>query len=132
MNKITNTLRCEIVFKDDTPQSSSLLLENLNFLTSEACESLKKKKDCASNLIVFLDAVLDEKYGTQSQFRITSPFPVPTNDPTQMHVAVHQSIKKLYSPHEKYTKCGIILFDMTPELKLIDCSFEDKQGINAA
>lgn len=132
MNNKTNTLRCEIVFNHNTTQSSTLLLENLNLLTSEACDNLKKKKDCASNLIVFLDAILDERYGTHSQFRITSPFPSPTNDPTQMRMAVHHCMKKLYSPHEKYTKCGIILLDLTPELQLIDCSLEDKQGIHAA
>lgn len=116
------TIKCE-------KSTQGSLSEDLQLLTTEACDSLKKQKTCASNILLILEAIFDERYGTHTQFRITSPLPSPTNDPTQLLLTAKQSLRKIFSSNEQYTKCSIVLFDLIPEHDFghIDCLLADNQ-----
>ena len=91
------------------------LAEALSSFVSGACVKLRAQKSCAGSISVFLEAILDERQGSRTHFGISSSFSMPTNDTSQLITAAKQCLKKLYSPTERYKKCGVILSGLVAE-----------------
>ena len=69
---------------------------------------------CVKAIHVSLEAILDENQGSRSTYNITSSLPTPTNDENQLMIAAKQCLNKLFSPHERYTRCEVQLLDLVP------------------
>lgn len=86
----------------------SELAEALATFTSSACEKLRRQKSKAAGLSIFLGdglEVYDEK----------EIFHSPTSDTSEIIAAAKMLLARIFSPNKRYKKCGIVLFDFSPE-----------------
>lgn len=98
-----------------TVQEKEALGEALSTYVSRACTKLRQQQSYAAALCVFFESVLDPAAGTRQHYSRTIAFPAPTADTALMISAAKKLLDQIYSPYEKYKKCGAILLDLIPE-----------------
>ena len=120
---------CERLFYPHRMGQPLFTVQELTAFMSAACDALKEQNNCANQITIFLESVLDERHGTCSHFSINAALPMPSNEPEQLFTTVKQSLTKLYSSNERYMKCGLILLDLVSEdsLNLFANPFEPKK-----
>jgi DNA polymerase V len=89
----------------------SELGEALATFVSKACVKLRKQKQYAAALLVYLQFFSQDGESLQGNHMIYS-FPSPTDDTIEMIAATKQCLTKLYIDKKKYKKCGVILLDL--------------------
>lgn len=90
------------------------LSEALSCYTARAGEKLRSQSSYAQGVYVFLKT---NKYDSQTPYyRPTSfhSFQAPTNDTAELIKAAKSCLKKIYKPHFRYIKTGIMLTDIVP------------------
>jgi len=88
-------------------QEKEELGEALSTYAAAACAKLRKQQSCASALCVFLESTVHHSR--------TAAFATPTADSAEAIGTAKRLLDVLYSPHQKYKKCGVLLLDLIPE-----------------
>lgn len=94
---------------------SSELEQALSSFVNTACIKLREQKGYASAMTVFLESVLDAKLGTRNYFSTTIKLPLPTNYTPDLITMAKKGMQTLFKKHQKYKKCGVVLFDLISE-----------------
>ncbi len=95
--------------------------EAISTYTANACRKLRAQGSCTQAICVYVEI----RHGdTRSVDSRVMGFPHPTNDTLQIITAAKRCILQLFRAGEIYKKCGITLFELSPENALIPDLFE--------
>lgn len=79
------------------------------------CEKLRKQNSSAEAISVFAESLVDPQTGSRKHYAATAVLALPTNDTPTMIAAAKDLLATLFSPQQRYKKCGVIVMGIQDE-----------------
>ncbi len=98
-----------------------LLSEALATFAVTAAEKLRGQKSKASLLSIFIGDPFEVETGEERLDR-------PTNDTAEIITAAKKILERIFTPHRRYKKCGIVLIDLVAENEPVSDLFLSKEN----
>lgn len=96
-----------------------ILEEALSSFITLAAVRLRAQKSSANAICVFLESILDSKWGSRRHYSLAKAFPFPTSDTPQMISKGKAILSEIFIEKERYKKCGVILLDLISDKLII-------------
>ncbi len=102
------------------------LAERVSTYASSCAEKLRKQKSCCNSLMVFIHTNGHRKDLPQYSRNIVLKLPYATNSTIELSGFALQALKKIFKDGYAYKKAGVIVQDFTPENKVQQTLFENR------
>jgi DNA polymerase V len=98
-----------------TVQDCDEMAEAISAHAASACEQLREQHLCAYAMTVYVMALVDSKTGDRRCFGTTVSFLSHTNNTPEVIRRAKECLQQIFSPGQRYKKCGVIMIDLVSE-----------------